>query len=55
MKLYYSPTSPFVRKVNVAAIELGLDAQIERIVTNPWIAPEDLSADNPLSKVPTIV
>lgn len=55
MKLYYSPTSPYVRKVNVCAIELGLDNKLERIITNPWEMDERLLADNPLSKVPTLV
>jgi len=55
MKLYYSPTSPFVRKVNVCAIELGVDDKLERIVTNPWENDADLLTDNPLSKVPTLI
>ena len=55
MKLYYSPTSPYVRKVNVCAIELGLDEKLERIITNPWVTDESLLAANPLSKVPTLV
>ena len=29
MKLMYAPQSPFARKVRVAAIELGLDGDIE--------------------------
>lgn len=55
MKLYYSPTSPFVRKVVVTAIEAGLDTQITRIPTNPWQNPPELVHDNPLSKVPCLV
>lgn len=55
MKLYYSSTSPFVRKVNIFAIETGLDKQIERVKTNPWQAEEHLTAENPLSKIPTLV
>ena len=55
MQLHYSPTSPYVRKVNVLAIECGLDARIERINTNPWVADEALLANNPLSKVPTLI
>lgn len=54
MKLYYSPTSPFVRKVNVFAAEVGLDTQIERVKTNPWQAEDILTAENPLSKIPTL-
>ena len=55
MKLYYSPTSPFVRKVNVFAIETGLDNQLEWVTTNPWQAEDVLTAENPLSKIPTLV
>ena len=55
MKLYYSRTSPYVRKVNVFAIEAGLDEEIEKIITNPWIEDASLLKDNPLSKVPTLI
>ena len=54
MKLYYSSTSPFVRKVNVFAAETGLDNQIEWVKTNPWQAEDILTAENPLSKIPTL-
>jgi glutathione S-transferase len=55
VKLYYSPTSPYVRKVIACAIIRGLDGQIEKIPTNPHASPPDLIADNPLSKVPCLV
>jgi len=55
MKLYYSATSPYVRKVNVFTIEAGLDDKIENITTNPWVTDANLLADNPLSKVPTLI
>lgn len=55
MKLYYSPTSPYVRKVMACAIIRGLDGRIEKHVTNPHASPSDLIADNPLSKVPCLV
>ena len=55
MKLYYSTTSPYVRKVYVCAIELGLDEKLELIFTNPWEKDDKLLADNPLSKVPTLI
>ncbi len=35
MKLYYSPTSPYVRKVVIMALETGLDAKIERFRPPP--------------------
>ena len=56
MKLRYSPTSPYVRKVVVAALETGLDARIERIPTH--VAPnqrnDDYQRENPLVKVPAL-
>lgn len=55
MKLYYSPTSPYVRKVMACAIIRVLDGRIERRATNPHESPDDLLADNPLSKVPCLV
>lgn len=55
MKLYYAPASPFVRKVNVLAMETGLDKQVEWLGTNPWQAEEALISENPLSKIPTLI
>ena len=55
MKLYYSPTSPYVRKVVACAIIRGLDGRIERHAVNPHESPADLVADNPLSKVPCLI
>lgn len=55
MQLRYSPTSPFVRKVVITAIETGLDDRIERIATDPWAADTDLRKTNPLSKVPCLI
>ena len=55
MKLYYSPTSPYVRKVVACAMFRGLDSRIDRHPTNPHASPADLVADNPLSKVPCLI
>jgi glutathione S-transferase len=56
MKLRYSPTSPFVRKVMVVALETGLAERIERIPT--MVAPtkpnEEVARENPLVKVPAL-
>jgi glutathione S-transferase len=52
MKLRYSPTSPYVRKVVVTALELGIDGRIERIATNTADPATGLAADNPLAKEP---
>ncbi len=55
MKLFYSPTSPYVRKVMACAITRGLDGMIEKIPCNPHLSKPDLLAANPLSKVPCLV
>ena len=57
MKLYYTPTSPFVRKVLVAAHELGLAGRIETVTLRPtpMKASPELSNVNPLSKIPAMV
>jgi glutathione S-transferase len=55
VKLFYSPTSPFVRKVLICAILRGIDGQIERVRSRPHESPPDLLAANPLSKVPCLV
>ena len=55
MKLYYSATSPYVRKVVACALACGLSDQITRIETNPHVSPPDLLAANPLSRVPCLV
>jgi glutathione S-transferase len=56
MKLRYSPTSPFVRKVTVVAHETGLDARIERIptVVAPTKRNDDVARENPLVKIPAL-
>lgn len=57
MKLFYSPVSPFVRKVMVVAHELGCAARIEtvRVVVAPSRPNPDLARHNPLTKLPTLV
>jgi glutathione S-transferase len=55
MKLFYSPTSPFVRKVMATAIAVGLDDRITKVACNPHESRPDLLAVNPLSKVPCLV
>lgn len=55
MRLFYSPTSPYVRKVMACAVEREIDAQIEQLPTNPHESPADLLVHNPLSKVPCLV
>jgi len=53
MKLFYSPTSPYVRKVVAVAMHHGI--ALERVSTNPHESPAELLAANPLSKVPCLV
>lgn len=55
MKLFYSPTSPYVRKVVACAIAREIDKQIELVPTNPHVSPPALLAANPLSKVPCLL
>ena len=57
MKLYWSSRSPFVRKVMVAAHELGLAERIvtERVVVAANKPNAAVMAVNPLNKIPTLV
>lgn len=55
MKLRFSPTSPFVRKVTVCAHELGLIDRIECVLTDVWNPASDIGRDNPLGKVPALI
>lgn len=55
MKLRYSPTSPYVRKVMVMLHETGIEGAIERITVDP-LNPEDVkSSPNPLGKIPCLI
>jgi glutathione S-transferase len=56
MKLWYSPASPFARKVRVVAHELGLSDRIELVdvVVIPAKPNAELARENPLIKVPTL-
>ncbi len=55
MKLRHSPSSPFVRKVMVAAAETGNGDRIEIIPTNTRDPNSDLAKDNPLAKIPALI
>lgn len=55
MKLFYSKTSPYSRKVRMAVLEKGLSASVELVVCNPFEESPALKAANPLGKVPTLV
>jgi glutathione S-transferase len=53
MKILYSPTSPYVAKVCMAATYCGLP--FETVPTNVMSDPELLIGNNPLGKVPTLI
>ncbi len=57
MKLHWSPRSPFVRKVMIAAHELGLVDRMTcvRTVVATTRPHGPLMQENPLSKIPTLV
>jgi glutathione S-transferase len=57
MKLWYSPTSPFVRKVIAAAHELGIADRIEIVeaATSPINRHSGLGELNPVGKIPAMV
>lgn len=55
MKLCYSPTSPYVRKVTMTALETGTHDQIERELMFPAGPATAVAKVNPLGKVPALV
>ena len=57
MKLIFSQSSPFVRKVRIAAIELGLIDKIEFMptVVAPGQANDEYSRITPLKKLPALI
>jgi glutathione S-transferase len=56
MKLYYSPASPFARKVRVVAMETKLDRKIDMVnVALTPVAPNaDVDKHNPIGKIPAL-
>ncbi|CAB3795318.1 glutathione S-transferase family protein [Pararobbsia alpina] len=54
MKIHYSPTSPFVRKVLVAGAELGFEMERLPSAANPVTRDQTIVATNPLGQVPTL-
>ncbi|MDC0662370.1 glutathione S-transferase N-terminal domain-containing protein [Marinobacter sp. SS21] len=54
MKLFYSATSPFARKVLVCATEHGLSGQLELIQAHPIQNADQVAAVTPLGKVPAL-
>ncbi|MEM6304466.1 MAG: glutathione S-transferase [Pseudomonadota bacterium] len=56
MKLYFSPNSPFVRKVHVLLHELGRleEVTLHDVTTTPMNFDSGLVATNPLGKIPAL-
>lgn len=57
MKIFFSPASPFVRKVMVVANELGLADTIEKLpsAAGPVARDATIREKNPLGQVPTFI
>lgn len=55
MKLFYSPTSPYTRKVRIAAIEKGLHGKIELVAAPPAKNLPELHKTNPLGGIPALL
>jgi len=55
MKLFYSKTSPYSRKVRMMIHEKGLQQAITSVTCNPFDEVPELGAANPLGKVPTLI
>jgi glutathione S-transferase len=54
MRLFFAPTSPFVRKVLACAIARGIEDRIEKVPTSTQTSTE-LPLANPLGKVPCLL
>ena len=55
MQLRYSPASPFVRKVVIAAHLLGLQDRIDLVPADTLNPADPLRQQNPLGKIPALV
>ena len=55
MKIFFSPASPYVRKVMVCAAELGLALEKLPSAASPVNRDRTIVAENPLGKVPTFL
>ncbi|WP_170337210.1 glutathione S-transferase family protein [Ruegeria arenilitoris] len=55
-RLYFSPASPFARKVRVAILEKGVEDLVEEVevTTSPVDTNAELAAHNPLGKLPCL-
>ncbi len=55
MKFTYTSTSPYVRRVAISVIELGLEDRVERITVDNKTDGSDYEKINPLMKVPSLI
>ena len=55
LTLRYSPSSPFVRKIRIAASVLGLDREIALEPADTMSAGDTIRSQNPLGKIPALV
>lgn len=55
MKLFYSNTSPYSRKVRLTILVKGLQEQVQMSLCNPFADVTELLKVNPLGKIPTLV
>jgi glutathione S-transferase len=55
VKLFWSPASPFARKVLACAIAREIENQIELVPTKVQLSEPALIAANPLSKIPCLL
>lgn len=54
MKLFWAPTSPYVRKVMVVAHEAGVADRLQLIETTPQAVVDDVGPSNPLAQIPAL-
>lgn len=52
MKLYYAPSSPFARKIRIAAAVLG--SAVDLVLTETINPDDPIRQKNPLGKIPTL-
>ncbi len=53
-KLSFSPASPYVRKVRMAAFKAGMDKKLELTTANTQDEKDDIRNLNPLGKIPIV-
>lgn len=52
MKLYHSAASPYVRKVRVSALELGITLDLEKVAVHDF--PSEYGTINPVHRIPAL-